>query len=243
MPSIALDECLIWFAHCPKAGGTSIEALLVEKWGDRVGHLSWGWDIWWKNGGWREASPPNSPQHLIWSDAESMLPSRPDEVFALVREPAARMQSEHRYQRRHRRGTRVGRLLALLPFPVWLRVMLAVVRRNPYAFDNHLRPQSDFIPEQAAVFRLEDGLEDAISWLAAVTKRRDLTMPDHMLKSGESVPASPAVLARIGAAYRADYSRFGYRFPEIPDPKSDVLDKLAEFLAPLVVVLDRRGRL
>ena len=48
MPSLTLDNRLIWFAHCPKAGGTSIETLMVETWGDRVGHLHWGWDLWWK---------------------------------------------------------------------------------------------------------------------------------------------------------------------------------------------------
>ena len=56
MPSLTVDTRLIWFAHCPKAGGTSVKTLMAETWGDRVGHLAWGWDLWWKRGGWRWAN-------------------------------------------------------------------------------------------------------------------------------------------------------------------------------------------
>ena len=116
MPSLTLPDRLIWFAHCPKAGGTTVEKFMVSHWGEAVGHLHWGWDLWWKTGGWRVADPPNSPQHLIWRDAEAALAAPPDLVFAVVRDPVARMQSEHRWQRRLRRGSRLGRALALLPF-------------------------------------------------------------------------------------------------------------------------------
>ena len=156
MPSLTLPDRLIWFAHCPKAGGTSIEQFMVAQWGEAVGHLHWGWDLWWKGGGWRVADPPNSPQHLIWEDALKVLPRAPDRVFALVRDPVARITSEYRWQRQGRRGTRLGKALACLPFPFWLRCMLALARQNPHAFDNHLRCQTDFIPEGAKVFRLEE---------------------------------------------------------------------------------------
>ena len=126
MPSLTLPDRLIWFAHCPKAGGTTVEKFMVSHWGEAVGHLHWGWDLWWKTGGWRVADPPNSPQHLIWRDAEAALAAPPDLVFAVVRDPVARMQSEHRWQRRLRRGSRLGRALALLPFGLWLRLCIQV---------------------------------------------------------------------------------------------------------------------
>lgn len=241
MPSLALPDRLIWFAHCPKAGGTSVERVMVERWGDRVGHLHWGWDRWWRRGGWRLASPPNSPQHLVWADALAALPTPPDAVFALVREPGARMASEHAFQRRHRRGTRAGRALAYLPFSFWLRLMLATARLNPHAFDNHLRPQADFVPEGAAVFRLEDGLGAALDWLAAATGAA-LPAPPHELKSGGLQPLSPADRARIAASHAADHARFGYPAPGAA-PGRDALDLLAAALAPVVVALDRRGLL
>ena len=244
MPSLTLDETLIWFAHCPKAGGTSVEQVMVTRWGARVGHLHWGWDRWWARGGWRVACPPNSPQHLTWADTRAVLPRTPDAVFALVRDPAARMVSEHRWQRRRRRGTRAGRALAYLPFSLWLRLMLATARINPHAFDNHLRPQTDFVPEGASVFRLEDGLRPVLDWLGRTTGA-PLPAPPHALAGGTGRGArpGPADLARIAADHATDYARFGYPLPAGPAPRRDALDRLAGALAPLVAALDRRGAL
>ncbi len=242
MPSLTLPDRLIWFAHVPKAGGTSVEQALVGQWGDRVGHLHWGWDRWWRREGWRLADPPNSPQHLIWDDARATLPHTPDAVFALVRNPAARLASEYRYQRYARRGTRLGRVLARLPFACWLRLMLAMVTRHPHAFDNHLRPQTDFVPEGAAIFRLEDGLAPVADWLAEATGTPVSAMP-HVLKSGRAPTIPPALLARIEAAYGIDYARFGYRRAGHPAPARDRFDRLAGWCAPVLVWLDRRGLL
>ena len=240
MPSLTLSDRLIWFAHCPKAGGTSIEQLMVARWGDAVGHLHWGWDRWWLKGGWRGADPPNSPQHLVWGDAIQHLAKRPDVVFAVVRDPVARMASEHRYQRRARRGTRVGKALALLPFPIWLRLMLALAERHPYAFDNHFRPQADFVPDGARIFRLEDGLGPVARWLSAVTGESlsDLSLP-HALQSGRPVQISEADQALIAEVFAQDYARFGY---SRPDPRTTGFG-LARCCAWLLVWLDRRGRL
>lgn len=246
MPSLTLSDRLIWFAHCPKAGGTTIETLMVATWGSRVGHLRWGWDLWWRNGGWREADPPNSPQHLTWADAAIALDRAPDAAFALVRDPVARMASEHRYQRRLRRGTRAGRALALLPFALWLRVVLEMARRNPFAMDNHLRPQADFVPEGAAVFRLEEGIMPAIRWLSEATdcplpppEARLATAPDKRAAR----PVGAAERALIARAHHADYTRFGYPLPEDPPTVTALADRLARPLAAMAVWLDRRGRL
>lgn len=244
MPSLVLDHRLIWFAHCPKVGGTSVEAAMVARWGKRVGHLHWGWDLWWMRGGWRAADPPNSPQHLIWEDALPRLPRRPDAVFALVRDPAARMTSEYRWQRQGRRGTKLGRALSYLPFSLWLRVMLAMARLNPYAYDNHLRPQSDFIPQEAAVFRLEDGLAPALAWLAdAAGGALAETPPHHLSTRRTKIVLRPGDRRRIGAAFQTDYTRFGYPVPTGPAPRYDLIDRLAGWLARGLVWLDRRGRL
>ncbi|MDY6925338.1 MAG: hypothetical protein SWI22_15420 [Pseudomonadota bacterium] len=247
MPSLTLPGRLIWFAHCPKAGGTSVEQLMVATWGEAVGHLHWGWDLWWRRGGWRLADPPNSPQHLTWEDARARLPRPPDAVFAVVRDPAARMASEHRWQRRGRRATKMGRILAFLPFPLWSRLMLAVAARHPHAFDNHFRPQSDFVPEGARVFRLEEGLAPVAAWLAQASGEALLAPLPHAIPTersgrGRMAPQETALFARV---FATDYHRFGYPCPPgaAGDPRRPVLDRLARTLAPLVAALDRRGRL
>ena len=243
MPSLRLPNQLIWFAHCPKAGGTSVERILVDTWGGRVAHLHWGWDLWWRNGGWRHADPPNSPQHLTWADAQQALDRHPSAVFALVRDPVARLASEHRYQRHLRRGSWMGRAIAHLPFSMWLRLMLAVQARHPFAFDNHLRPQSDFVPADAMTFRLEDGMEAPIAWLEAITETR-LPAPSRHLETGR--PTSPDVdphdAALIAATYAEDYQRFGYAPLEASPPRKDA-SRWTGLLAPIVVWLDKRGRL
>ena len=243
MPSLSLPDRLIWFAHCPKAGGTSVEQAMVSKWGTKVGHLHWGWDKWWRTGGWRVADPPNSPQHLIWEDAVVDLPRAPDKVFAIVRDPVTRMASEYRWQHEQRRGTILGKLLARLPFSVWLRVMLAAAERNPHAYDNHFRPQSDFVPVGAQVFHLEDGLDPVMDWLAKETDEdtSELNAP-HAIKSGKSQPVSECDRAFIADVFAVDCARFGY-----PPPSSCSTlgwrDQFAKIVAPFVVWLDRRGRL
>ena len=243
MPSLTFPDRLIWFAHCPKAGGTSVEQFMVAHWGEAVGHLHWGWDVWWKAGGWRVADPPNSPQHLIWDDALRKLPRPPDTVFAVVRDPVARMASEHRWQRRGRRGSRLGKLVAQLPFGLWARLMLGIAQRHPNGFDNHLRPQADFIPGNAWVFRLEDGLDPVLEWLAKETGlNQDIRVP-HAIPSGTRAPVHPSDAARIARAHAADYARFGYPRPNQPPPKRDLWDGLVAVVAPVLAHLDRRGAL
>lgn len=241
MPSLTLDDRLIWFAHCPKAGGTSVEQFMVARWGDAVGHLHWGWDLWWRRGGWRVADPPNSPQHLIWNDAQKQLPRPPDAVFAVVRDPVARLSSEYRWQRRARRGTKLGKLLAYLPFSLWLRVMLATARRYPHAFDNHLRPQSDFVPERAKVFRLEEGLEGLTHWLVeTVGEEAAGTTVPHAIPSGVGDTVSARDQALIAQAFATDYARFGYAVPRRNQVRG-WQDWIAGLIAPTVGYLDRHG--
>ena len=243
MPSLSLPGHLIWFAHCPKAGGTSIERLMVETWGPAVGHLHWGWDLWWRRGGWREAGVPNSPQHLVWRDARNALPRAPDTVFALVRDPLRRMESEHRWQRSRRRGTILGKALACLPFSLWLRIMLTLAARNPHAFDNHFRPQTDFIPEGAVVFRLEDGLAQVADWLGRRAGQR-LAPPPHVLATTRhGTDRDPRDVALVKQVFAADYARFGYGPPALTTPDRPLLDVLARLSGRGLVWLDSRGSL
>ena len=248
MPSLSLPDRLIWFAHCPKAGGTSVERFMVERFGEAVGHLHWGWDLWWRDGGWRCADPPNSPQHLVWEDALAALPRTPDAVFAVVRDPLNRLISEYRYQQTARRGTMLGRCLAYLPFSTWVRLMLGLAAQNPYAFDNHLRPQGDFVPEGARVFRLEEGLQPALQWLAEVTGASAPDVPPHVLAGSGKFEISlySEDIKRISVAYAGDYTRFGYTPPEAsafpPDPFRRTRSQLVRALLPVALELERCAR-
>lgn len=223
-----------------------MERVLVDCFGASVGHLHWGWDLWWKNGGWRQADPPSSPQHLIWEDAERVLPCPPDVVFALVRDPVDRMVSEYRFQREKRRGSRFGRYLARLPFSLWLRLMLHLVRLNPYAFDNHLRPQSDFVPDGAAIFRLEDGMKPLGLWVAEQTGYPDnfpTEFPQHLSGTGVMPQISARDKGLIRKAFSKDCDRFGYTGQTGKQAARPLLDIIAWALAKPVFLLECRGRI
>jgi hypothetical protein len=249
MPILALDRRLIYFAHCPKAGGTSIEKFMVARWGDRVGMLGWGWDrAWFRQRGERAGSPPCSPQHYIWRDAVPRLPGPPDAAFAIVRDPVSRMVSEYRYQRSERRAGRLGALVRGLDFSTWLHLMAAIHARNPYAFDNHVRPQAEFVPGGAVVFRLEDGLGPVGAWLCAQAGEPPPREMPHDLKS-PSLPAAVVPtqddLALILDWFEADYDRFGYRRPDVSASTVARGHRLcrvfAEYMAPVIDRLYRRG--
>ena len=216
MPSLMIRGRLIYFAHCPKAGGTSVERFMVERWGASVGMLGWGWDRKWAREGERAGEVPSSPQHLVWEDARHVLPRAPDHVFAIVRDPVARMVSEYRYQIEERLTGPIGRPIRHLGFSTWLRLMLAMADRNPYTHDNHFRPQTAFLPDgDVTVFHLEDGLKPALDWLCARAGEAAPVDLPHLLKSKESrvgVPTS-ADKALIYDRFRVDYQRFGYSAP------------------------------
>ena len=149
--------------------------------------------------------------------------------------------SEYRYQRKLRRGTRLGRLLARLPFSLWLRLMLHMARTNPYVFDNHFRPQCDFVPDGAAVFRLEDGLDRVGSWLAT---HADATTPrlPRLLSSGDVSPSlADRDQALIAAVFANDYVRFGYPMPTDGKTARPLWDPVAWCLSFPVRALERRG--
>ena len=258
MPSLTLDKKTIWFAHCPKAGGTSVERFMVDTWGSAVGHLFWGWDIWWKAGGWRQAGPPCSPQHLIWEDARKLLPDTPDQVFAIVRDPVARLVSEYRYQRQARRGTIFGRILAHLPFSLWLDLVLSLSARNPYAFDNHLRPQSDFIPESARIFYLENGMEAVARWFTEATGANvsgGCFSHELKLAAGPPVDVRDRDIALIHKVFAQDYSRFGYGNCSVESGlnyiteraflrwRDTICNPLLRLLTPGLEILERCGKL
>jgi hypothetical protein len=249
MPSLTLDRQLIYFAHCPKAGGTSVEQFMVARWGERVGHLGWGWDREWTGrGGERAGGIPSSPQHYTWDDARRVLPRPPDAVFAVVRDPVARMVSEYRYQQSERRGGRLAGPLRRMGFSTWLCMMAEVYACNPYAFDNHFRPQAQFVPHGAKVFRLEDGLGQVGQWLCAQAGEAGPVAMPHELRTGARAPRVEPTredLDLIRVWYSMDFVRFGYPVPDVrrapSDPHARRRRALAGVAGPIVDSLYRRG--
>ncbi|WP_376870712.1 hypothetical protein [Albirhodobacter sp. R86504] len=79
--------------------------------------------------------------------------------------------------------------------------------RDLRMYDNHIRPQTELVPQDAEVFRLENGLEVIIAQLDAVSLA-ELTI-EQLLKGEIRVTRADAAL--VASVFAADYRRFGYR--------------------------------
>lgn len=229
MPLALHKGKIIFFAHVPKAGGTSVEIYLER----RFGKLS----VMDRNkrsgkGGTGLISPAT---HLSALDLTEMIPQQADLVFSLVRDPVSKLQSEYRYQ------TGVSRM-SRMSFSTWLHVMMACLRVEPRIYENHIRPQAEMVPEGAEVYHLEqDGIGQMIRRLDEVTAepRPDL-IPEHRNKRPvEPIRLSREDIALIERHFAQDYARFGFARRDVSDlpadPKAPLRALLARLLAPAIV--------
>lgn len=232
MPFLVCNGKILFFAHVPKTGGSSVEDYLIRRFGPlAMHHLP-------------ESRPTRSreilvpPQHLSASSIAALLPVGVDYSFALVRDPVSRILSEYRFQRGHSRVSR-------LSFSTWLAIVLAVARSEPRVYENHIRPQHEFIPRGAEVYRLEDGFAAMISRLDEVTESTASEIEvQHLLKrKSNPVTMSREDLALITDFYAEDYRRFGYPLPNFEDYPKDSIHSLrlgvGVVLSPMIVVRNR----
>ena len=217
MPVARVGHHLVYFAHVPKCAGTSVESYMEARFGplamlDRY-HLSVPAPRRWSR---------TSPQHIDTTVAERLFPAGFfDHVFTVVRHPVDRLASAFRF---HRDVT------SLVPegqtFAGWLRALEEVTAEDPYAYDNHGRAMVDIVPDDARVFRLEDGLSALVTWLdeieGAAAGPREL--PRLNTTSGARMPeVGDEEVSLIAARFAADFERFGYD-PHAPRPVRPVRD-------------------
>lgn len=206
MPVFLDEGSKVLFVHVPKTGGTSVERLFAKSGyrtayrDGKVGKDSLNW--------LRRCSP----QHLHAEMLDQLLQlSRFDLIFMLIREPIARFRSEYTHRNRDNLRTDSASVEA------WTEQTLARYPRNPYMFDNHLRPQSEFVLPGCEVYRLEDGLE---SMAADLRTRFGLSLHpdvphamDRVKRTGVSsneVQISPRTEDLLREFYAVDFERFGY---------------------------------
>ncbi|MEM8868799.1 MAG: sulfotransferase family 2 domain-containing protein [Pseudomonadota bacterium] len=206
MPLFRFDNSVVLFIHVPKTGGSSIEQAMRRMGGREALLASKGLDY-----------SRCTPQHMPADILSLFVPKNfYDMSFAVVRDPCSRLISEFKMRREGRKR----RNLPLLSFAEWVDMAFARYQKNPYVFDNHIRPQTYLIPEDVLVFRQEGGLEQAV---AAVADHVGCPMPKlPRLRQGDPAPVSVTAetAMRIREFYYADYARFGYK-PAEPTPKVD----------------------
>ena len=207
MPVIRISQKLVYFAHVPRCAGTAVEAYLRQRFGPLAfldpRHLEVPPEDRWTR---------TSPQHVDRGTLGRLFPPGFfDHSFAVVRHPSDRLLSVYRFQKyienRIPQGQGFAEWLATLPVPI-------------DAFDNHTRPMSDLVPEDAVVFRLEDGLDAVVHWLDGLAGNSDPPRRieqrngvdqrlQHLKQPVAEVPDRPE-MATILQLFEADFDRFGY---------------------------------
>lgn len=212
MPILRCDGRVIHFAHVPKCAGTAIEHYLAAQCGplafldpgfnDRPADLRWS---------------VTSPQHV---DAVTLARLFPgdffDASFAVVRHPVLRLASVYQFQRDIE-----GRISQGVGFARWLTGLAEAGEALHRRYDGHARPMTEFVPEGARVFRLEEGLAPLVAWLRGMLPGRDLPelIPErnvlaarlaHLGRTARPPQITRRVREIVQALYREDFMRFGY---------------------------------
>lgn len=193
MPLFRFGARLVLFVHIPKTGGTSIETMLKSMGGIEAMRLS-------------KAMPslPCTPQHFHAELLEPLFPQGfADFSFVIVRSPFDRLMSEYRMRVLGR-----GRDEA---FDDWVERSFARHARDPFASDNHFRPQHEFIFPGVKVYRYED---DPFARIAADLAGLGLlqlpSIPWERRSPAADVTMSEATAERVRSFYAEDFARFGY---------------------------------
>lgn len=230
MPMIVAEGKLLFFVHVPKSGGSSIEEYLVRRFGGPLSMYA-GQD-------WVERRAKGviiPPTHLTAKALEDVMPPNTAYCFTQVRNPLQRTLSQYRWQAGRSRISRFG-------FSTWLRIVLRCARIDGRAYYNHIRPQSDLVPADCEVFKLEDGFEPLVGRLDEVVGSSAPEVEIGHLLRAKSVPTTVCRedVEAIQDFYRSDYERFGYELEDVTtfdhDPLARAREGLARSVAPAIVV-------
>ena len=201
MPIYQKDGKSVLYVHVPKTAGSAVGAFFRKN-GFQVHYFD--------NGGFQSVNRYRrcSPQHMHAEPILSILrPERFNYVFMTVRDPIQRLLSEFRMRSRLNKDT-VG-------LPAWFDWTMKRYLEDGYVWDNHIRPQMEFLLPNCEVFRQEDGLGD--TFVQLVEERLSIVLKHRtigVVNKGEATDLDPAdvikVEPRVRQFYRQDYLTFGY---------------------------------
>jgi hypothetical protein len=198
MPFIEHNGLRVLFIHVPKTGGTTI-----ERWLESIAPLNL-----YANG--VPSMSKCTPQHFRMRDIREILRhTRFDHVFSVVRNPYDRIASEYRM---HAAIGKESFFRSWPSFSLWLERSIAAQRSNPFHFDNHLRPQWEFVGSGVQVFKFEDGLAQAVAQAAKLLGAPEpVELPhEYSTAGGAPVEWDRADRILVQEFYARDFREFGY---------------------------------
>ena len=154
MPIYTKKNESILFIHIPKCGGSSFsDFLLRNKYEESLsvrGKALKDIDFW-----------KSSPQHLHRDILKKLLNfEKFDKILTIVREPFERLKSEYYWLL----NSGVINKKENIP-EKWFDDLKENYHSNKYIYDNHIRPQNEFILNESKIFKLEEqGINQAIKY-------------------------------------------------------------------------------
>ena len=141
MPVLEKNGYRVLFIHIPKCGGHSLEEMFRTS----------GWQVSYRN-----TRPGNhiriTPQHYHANILDVIFDMRKfDSIFTVVRNPYDRFVSEYKFRNRKKLASGDA-----LDMNAWARKAIYWYQNNNSVFDNHLRPQYEFVLPKAKIYPFEN---------------------------------------------------------------------------------------
>ncbi len=211
MPVFLKNGHAVLHIHIPKCGGSSFQKKArLDGWKEHFSiHGVHGSEMSWCR---------ISPQHLHAEMlGEFFELDKFNLIIAVVRNPYNRLMSEYFWQK--------SQCLTRLAPSDWVTSTFDLFQNDPSIFDNHIRPQSDFITPNAKLFRLEDNgvdfalkamksLDPFMGSIDSIRNRFMLSLSNTQLKKSRYSLEVESEFARmegeIRSFYKNDFTRFDY---------------------------------
>lgn len=205
MPIYVRGKLRVLHVHIPKTGGDFLRNVLLDN------GFTCLPETYSSVRSMREGSGLCSRQHYHRDLILSEYPSGWTHSVAIVRNPLARFLSEYRF-RVHRSDGRLGKLRRLTPLGCWARQSFRKYRKNPFLFDNHLRPQVGFlVPGMDVVWKIEWGFEVLLEHLSEQGLQLEINRPPRNVTRKKDAERIPSWLSeRLRDLYREDFEQLGY---------------------------------
>jgi len=227
MPVFRAQGKLYYYAHVPKCAGSAVSDYLASRCGklafENTKYLIDPVDERWTK---------TSPQHVDWASFTKVIPAGwIDGAFAVVRHPTARLISAYHFQKDVEGTVPEGQSI-----DDWFASWADKVPM--FAFDNHLLPQSQIIPPDATIFKIEDGLDALVPYLDTIIGDElgaRTIGSKNTANSGTKAQPSQATLDRIADVYADDFERFDYQpgLPASATSQSTAQGPIARFISKL----------
>ncbi|WP_417241149.1 MULTISPECIES: sulfotransferase family 2 domain-containing protein [Pseudomonadota] len=214
MPLYHINGKTVLFFHIPKTGGSTIEQTL-KNFGRPAFYLE---DI--------NSAILCSPQHYHSKLMKSFVPpSFVDFSFSVVRHPTDRFVSEFFYRHSFAKNAKIRPSPLRRPitfseltenertkyFGKWTRRTLSMAAKNGFVYDNHLRPQADFLGyDNIHIYKLENGLQRIIDDICKLLGLPNVKVGKHKVSKKLPITISRKTTEFIEDFYSSDFEMLAY---------------------------------